>query len=110
MDMHVSKFQEIAEDREPGMLQLTGSQRVGHNLATEQQQMIVERQWKINETKRWFSTKINKIDKPSARNFKKKRRLTLLKWEMGTEHHCQLFRDRRIMRAFYRTTVIQQMR
>ena len=42
--MHLSKLREIAEDREPGMLQLMGSQRVGHNFSTEQQQMIVERQ------------------------------------------------------------------
>ena len=30
---------------------------------------------KINETKSWFSEKINKIDKPVARLTKKKRRL-----------------------------------
>ena len=87
-----------------------GSQRVGPNLATEQQQMIVERQWKINETKRWFFKKISKTDKPSARNSKKKRRLTSLKWEMETGHHCQVFRDRRMMRGFDKTTVIQQVK
>ena len=38
MDMNLSKLLEIVEDREPGMLQSTGSQRVGHGLATEQQQ------------------------------------------------------------------------
>ena len=36
MDMNLSKLLEIVEDREPGMLKSTGSQRVGHGLATEQ--------------------------------------------------------------------------
>ena len=40
MDMSLSKLQEIVKDREPGMLQAMGSQRVGHDLATEQQQHI----------------------------------------------------------------------
>ena len=34
--MNLSKLWEIVEDRGPGMLQSMGSQRVGHNLATEQ--------------------------------------------------------------------------
>ena len=37
MDMSLSKLQEIMEDRKPGMLQSMGSQRVGHDLVTEQQ-------------------------------------------------------------------------
>ena len=36
MDMSLSKLQEIVKDREAGMLQSMGSQRVGHYLATEQ--------------------------------------------------------------------------
>ena len=36
MDMSLSKLWEILKDREPGVLQSMGSQRVGHNLATEQ--------------------------------------------------------------------------
>ena len=36
----MSKLQEIVKDREPGMLQAMGSHRVGHDLATEQQQHI----------------------------------------------------------------------
>ena len=36
----MSKLQEIVKDVEPGMLQAMGSQRVGHDLATEQQQHI----------------------------------------------------------------------
>ena len=36
MGMNLSKFQEIEEDKGPGVL--LGSQRVGHNLSTEQQQ------------------------------------------------------------------------
>ena len=43
LDMSLSKLLEIVKDREPGMLQSIGSQRVGHNLATEQlQQGILE--------------------------------------------------------------------
>ena len=37
MDMTLSKLWEIVEDRGPGMLQSMGSQRVGHDLVTEQQ-------------------------------------------------------------------------
>ena len=37
MDMNLSKLQETMEEREPGMLQSMGSQRVRHDLATEQQ-------------------------------------------------------------------------
>ena len=34
----MGKLQEIVKDRTPGVLQFRGSQRVGHNLVTEQQQ------------------------------------------------------------------------
>ena len=37
MDMNLSKVQEVVKDRKPGVLQSTGSQRVRHDLATEQQ-------------------------------------------------------------------------
>ena len=37
MDMTLSKLWEIMKDREAGMLQSLGLQRVRHNLATEQQ-------------------------------------------------------------------------
>ena len=37
MDRSLSKLQEIAKDREPGMLQPMGLQTGGHNLPTEQQ-------------------------------------------------------------------------
>ena len=36
--MNLSKIWEIVEDREPGVLQSMGSQRVKHYLVTEQQQ------------------------------------------------------------------------
>ena len=36
MDMSSSKLWEIVKYRDPGVLQSMGSQRVGHNLATEQ--------------------------------------------------------------------------
>ena len=35
-DKSLSKLWEIVKDRDPGMLQSMGSQRVGHDLATEQ--------------------------------------------------------------------------
>ena len=35
MDMSLSKLQEMMKDREPGVLQSMGSQRVGHDLVTE---------------------------------------------------------------------------
>ena len=38
MDMNLSKLQETVKDRKPGVLQSMGSQRVGHDLVTEQQQ------------------------------------------------------------------------
>ena len=37
MDMSLGKLWEMVKDREPGVLQSMGSQRVGHNLVTEQQ-------------------------------------------------------------------------
>ena len=36
MDMSLSKLQEMVKDREAWLLQSMGSQRVGHDLATEQ--------------------------------------------------------------------------
>ena len=41
MDMNVSKLQETVKDRESWLAAVHGSQRIGHNLATEQQQMHV---------------------------------------------------------------------
>ena len=40
MDMNLSKFQEIEEDREPGMLPSMGSQRVRHDSVTERRQPV----------------------------------------------------------------------
>ena len=42
MDMNLSKLREIVKDRVASMLQSMGSQRVGHDLATEQHQRIVK--------------------------------------------------------------------
>ena len=36
MDMRLSKLWEMVKDRKPGMLQSMGSERVRHDLATEQ--------------------------------------------------------------------------
>ena len=38
MDINLSKLQETVKDKKPGVLQSMGSQRVRHDLATEQQQ------------------------------------------------------------------------
>ena len=38
IDMSLSKLWETVKDRKPDVLKSLGSQRVGHNLATEQQQ------------------------------------------------------------------------
>ena len=42
MNMDLSQLWKIMKNREPGVLQAMGSQRVGHNLATEQQQQGAE--------------------------------------------------------------------
>ena len=39
MDMNLIKPWEIVKGRKPGVLQFTGSQTVGHDSATEQQQI-----------------------------------------------------------------------
>ena len=43
MDMNLGKLQEMVRDRETGVLQSVGFQRVGHNGATKQQQQHEER-------------------------------------------------------------------
>ena len=40
LDMSLSKLQKSVMDREPGMLQSMGSQRVRHDLATEHQCLV----------------------------------------------------------------------
>ena len=42
MDMNLSKLQEIVADRGAGVLQSMGLQRVGQDLATEQQGDIIK--------------------------------------------------------------------
>ena len=42
MDTNLSKLQETMKDREPGVLQSIRSQRVGHDLVIEQQQISEE--------------------------------------------------------------------
>ena len=50
MDMSLSKLWEIVKDRKPGMLQFMGSQRVRHDLATEQQQQLVMNDLVLNSS------------------------------------------------------------
>ena len=42
MDMNLNRLQETVEDREARVLESIGSQRLRHNLATEQQQLSCE--------------------------------------------------------------------
>ena len=48
---------------------------------------------KINKTKTWSLEKINKIDKPFSRLFKKKRRIKLTKLEMKKERLQQTMEE-----------------
>ena len=41
MDMSLNKHRKIVKDKEACVLQSTGSQRVGHDLATERQQVCI---------------------------------------------------------------------
>ena len=41
MDMSLSKFREIVKNREAWHTAVHGSQRVGHNLVAEQQQILI---------------------------------------------------------------------
>ena len=50
---------------------------------------------KINKTKTWSLEKINKIDKPFSRLFKKKRRIKLTKLEMKKERLQQTMQKHR---------------
>ena len=45
-DMNLSKLQEIVKDREPGVLQSMGSQKLGQDLVIEKQQQNVTRKKK----------------------------------------------------------------
>ena len=42
MDMNLSKLRDIVKDREARMLRTMGSQRVGHDLVTDQQHLGVQ--------------------------------------------------------------------
>ena len=43
MDMNLSELSEIVETKEPGVLQSMGSQRVRHDLVTEQQPILISK-------------------------------------------------------------------
>ena len=59
MDMNLDKLQEMVRNTEAGVLQSMGSQRVGHNWATEQQQQEKSGLHTIRETKK--KKKVKKI-------------------------------------------------
>ena len=49
MDMNLNRLQEIVEDREARVLESIGSQRLRHNLVTEQQQLSCELEdWEVS--------------------------------------------------------------
>lgn len=50
VDMSLSKLEETKKTGKPGTLQFMGSQRVGHDSATEQQQIQVIITYKITHT------------------------------------------------------------
>ena len=58
MDMNLSKLQEIVKEKKPGMLQSMGLQRVGHDLATKQQEQKVSNDLarKIPWRRKWQPT------------------------------------------------------
>ena len=66
MDMHLSKFWEMVKDREAWRAAVMGSQRVGHNWATEQQCISLNLTWlhmvgvKGNEKEYQDKKRINK--------------------------------------------------
>ena len=42
VDMNLSKLRETEEEEEPGVLQSMGSQRVGHDVVTEEEEEVGE--------------------------------------------------------------------
>ena len=58
MDMSLSKLQEIQRTGKSGVLQSMGSQRVGHDLAIEQQQ---QKKKKSPNPRKLDKTKISKV-------------------------------------------------
>ena len=56
MDMSLSKLWEMVKDREPGVLQSVGLQRVGHDWTTEQQQ-VEKAEIDLRKRRNWRSTR-----------------------------------------------------
>ena len=66
---------------------------------------------KINKTKSWFFEKINKLDKPLARNIKKKRektKINRIRNEKG-EGTTDTAEKQRIMRGYYKQQYANKM-
>ena len=56
MDMNWDKLQEMVRDGGPGVLRSMGSPRTGHNLAIEQQQTTIWRNWAVSREIVQFSS------------------------------------------------------
>ena len=81
VDMNLSKFWEILEDREPGRVQFMRSQRVGHNSATEQHHLcITKHSWDV------CTIKVNLLG---------------LKGNWKLSHHCELIEE---IKAYFLTS------
>ena len=60
MDMNFSKLQKVVEDRGAWRAAVHGSQRVGHDLATEQQQLVGgSEKWQSVWIQRWENWESN---------------------------------------------------
>ena len=64
MDMSLSKLREIVKDREAYVLQSMGSQRIGHDLATEQKQLSLSLSVSQLNRIRWWADKTLLLHSP----------------------------------------------
>ena len=64
---------------------------------------------KINQTKSWFFEKINKIDKPLARLFKKKRKTQINRITNDKEVTTDTAEIQRLMRDYYKQLYANKM-
>ena len=62
MDMSLSKLQEMVKDREASALQYMGSQRIRHNLVTEQQQVNIYKNTTPESSRYTFFSSVPRTD------------------------------------------------